>query len=115
MKEEKSYKKNENTPLNCTIFTKELIRRKILLNPSDFEIELFDSIFKELLMYYEYRVILVCSSYTISCLKRSNCKDEEGNDIECLYAYFKVALLANIKRYTRPVYIDWLEESNDDS
>ena len=112
MKEDTREKIQENTP-KCTIFTKELIRRKILVDPSDFEIELFDSIFKELLMYYEYRVILVCSSYTISCLKRNNCKDAEGNDIECLYAYFKVALLANIKRYTRPVYIDWLEESND--
>lgn len=115
MKNEPSYKKNENTPLNCTIFTKELIRRKILLDPSDFEIELFDSIFKELLMYYEYRVILVCTSYTISCIKRNNMKDEEGKPITSLYAYFKVALISNIERYTRPVHIDWLEESNDDS
>nr|MBP3259264.1 hypothetical protein [Bacilli bacterium] len=108
MNNETREKLQENTP-RCTIFTKELIRRKILVDPSEFEIELFDTIFKELLMYYEYRVILICCSYTISCIKRNDLKDEENKPIESLYAYFKVALLSNIKRYTRPVDIDWLE------
>lgn len=108
MNNETREKLQENTS-HCTIFTKELIRRKILIDPSQFEIELFDSIFKELLMYYEYRVILVCCSYTISYIKRNGLKDEENKPIESLYAYFKVALISNIKRYTQPVDIDWLE------
>ena len=110
LRNEPSYKRNENTPLNCTIFTKELIRRKILVDPSEFDIELFDCIFKELLIYYEYRVVLVCCSYTISCMKRNNLKDEENKPIESLYAYFKAALISNIKRYTRSVDIDWYED-----
>ena len=108
MNNETREKIQENTP-RCTIFTKELIRRKILVDPSEFEIELFDSIFKELLMYYEYRVILFCCSYTISAIKKNNFKDEENKPIESLYAYFRTALISNIKRYTRSVDIDWLE------
>ncbi|MBE6153992.1 MAG: hypothetical protein E7163_00235 [Firmicutes bacterium] len=107
MKEVTSSKKYENTPM---LFVSELIRRKLIIEPSEFELSLWNEFFSELLQHFQYRVVLYCTSYTISCIKRNHLKDEDGNDIECLYAYFKVALLANIKRYTRPVYIDWFEE-----
>lgn len=108
---EKIQDKEDKTPLpGHTIFTKELIRRKLIVDASEFDLYLWDSIFQDLLQHYEFRVVLICTGYTISCLKRNGLKDEEGKPIESLYAYFKVALLANIKRYTRPVYIDWLDE-----
>ena len=109
MKEVTSSKRKENTPKS--MFVSELIRRKLLTDVlSEFELNLWTEFFNEILQHFQFRVVLVCTSYTISCIKRNNCKDEDGNDIECLYAIFKVALLANIKRYTRPVYIDWFEE-----
>lgn len=110
MKEDTREKIKENTPRS--MFVSELIRRKLIIEPSEFELSLWEEFFQEMLQHFQFRVVLVCTSYTISCIKRNNCKDEEGNDIECLYAYFKVALLANIKRYTRNVYIDWLGDDD---
>lgn len=116
---EKIQDKEGKTPLlNHTIFTKELIRRSIIQEDvSEFELYLWDSIFQYLLKYYEFRVVLVCTSYTISCIKRNNFKDEEGKPIDSLYAYFKVALYSNIKRYTTtttPVHIDWFSDNDYD-
>lgn len=114
MKEETREKIQDKAPLlNHTIFTKELIRRSIIQEDvSEFELYLWDSIFQYLLKYYEFRVVLVCTSYTISCIKRNNFKDEEGKPIDSLYAYFKVALYSNIKRYTTPVHIDWFSDND---
>lgn len=109
---EKIQDKVDKTPLPHSFFTLELIRRKLITGDSEFDLYLWDSLFQEMLRHFEFRVVLVCVGYTISCIKRNNFKDEEGNDIECLYAYFKVALLSNIKRYTRSVYIDWFEDDN---
>ncbi len=91
--------------------TKELIRRKFITDDSDFDLYLWDALFEEFLQRFEFKVVLICTGYTISCIKRNHFKDEGGRDIECLLAYFKVALRSNIKQYTTPVYIDWL---NDD-
>ncbi len=118
MKEETREKIQDKAPLlNHTIFTKELIRRSIIQEDvSEFELYLWDSIFQYLLKYYEFRVVLVCTSYTISCIKRNNFKDEEGKPIDSLYAYFKVALYSNIKRYTTttPAHIDWFSDNDYD-
>lgn len=116
MKEETREKikdKEDKTPLRPhNFFTLELIRRKLIAEDSEFELYLWDALFQEMLQRFKFRVVLICVGYTISAIKRNHFKDEEGKNIECLYAYFRVALLANIKRYTRFVYIDWFEDDN---
>ena len=109
---EKIQDKEDKKPLPHSLFTLELTRRKLITGDSEFDLYLWDALFQEMLQRFNFRVLLICTGYTISCIKRNNFKDEEGKPIECLYAYFKVALLANIKRYTRSVYIDWFEDDN---
>lgn len=105
--------KEDKTPLPPhNFFTLELIRRKLITEDSEFELYLWDALFQEMLQRFKFRVVLICVGYTISAIKQNHFKDEEGKNIECLYAYFRVALLANIKRYTRFVYIDWFEDDN---
>lgn len=108
---EKIQDKEDKTPLPPhSFFTLELIRRKLIAGDSEFDLYLWDVLFQEMLRHFEFRVVLVCTGYTISCIKRNNFMDEENKPIESLYAYFKVALRANIRRYTRNVYIDWLDD-----
>ena len=110
MKEDTSYKKNDKTPHH--IFTLELIRRKLIAGDNEFDLCLFDSLFEDILRYYEFKTCILAVSYTISCIKRNKLKDEEGQLIECLFAYFKVALDSNLRKLTTPVHIDWF--SGDD-
>lgn len=108
---EKIQDKNDKTPLpNHNFLTLELIRRKLITEDSEFDLYLWDALFQEMLQQFKFRVVLICTGYTISCLKRNNFKDEDGKHIESLYAYFKVALLANIKRYTASTYINWFDD-----
>ncbi len=103
--------KFENKPLPHNFITKELIRRKFITDDSDFDLYLWDAIFDDLLQRYEFKVVLICTGYTISCIKRNHFKDEENKPIECLYAYFRVALQANIAKYLRPpVRLSWMDD-----
>lgn len=107
---EKIQDKEDKTPLQPhNFFTLELIRRKLITEDSEFDLYLWDALFQEMLHHFEFRTVLTCTGYTISCIKRNNFKDEEGKKIECLYAYFKVALLANIKKYMGLIHIDWVD------
>lgn len=92
--------------------TKLLIKRKFLVNVSELDLYAFwDSLFDEVLRYYEFQIVIICVGYTVSRIANHNgFKDENGEPIKNLNAYFRVALLSNIKKYTTPVYIDWLEE-----
>lgn len=115
MKQERRYKiydKEDKTPLpEHNFITKELIRRKFISSDLGLELYYYDLLFEDLLSVYDFKIILVCTGYTISCIKRNNFKDEEGAAINNLYSYFKVSLINNIKRYTAPpVYYDWLED-----
>lgn len=110
---EKIQDKEDKTPLKPhNFFTLELLRRNLITGDSEFDLYLWDALFQEMLQRFKFRVVLICVGYTISAIKQNHFKDEEGKNIECLYAYFRVALLANIKRYTRFVYIDWFEDDN---
>lgn len=107
MNQEPSNMKNDKTLPKHNYITKELIRRKFIPQDNDFDLYLYDFIFEDLLKFYEFKTILVATSYTISCIKRNNFKDEEGKDIICLFSYFKKALESNLKRLTTPVYLSW--------
>ena len=115
MKEEKREKIQDTfdkTPLpQHTFLSKELIRRKLVDADSDFELYQYDELFETLLERHTFKTVLVCTGYTITCIKRNKFKDEQGNDIECLYAYFRVALKANIEKYLRPpVRLGWMDD-----
>ena len=110
MKEDTSYKKNDKSPQKHHLFTLELVRRKLLAGDNEFDLCLFDSLFEDVLRYYEFKTCIIAVSYTISCIKRNKFKDEEGQQIDCLFAYFKVALCSNLRKLTTPVHIDWLDD-----
>ena len=112
MKENTSYKRNDKTLLNHHFFTLELVRRKLIAGDNEFDLFLFDSLFEDFLRYYDFKTMIVAISYTISCIKRNKFKDEEDQDIECLYAYFKVALGSNLRKLTTPVHIDWMDDQD---
>lgn len=117
MKEERREKIQDTidkTPLPPhNFFTKELIRRKFVDSDSDFELYQYDELFETLLQRYDFRTLIVCTGYTITHIKRNKFKDEDGNDIECLYAYFRAALYANIAKYLRPpVHLGWLDDDD---
>lgn len=110
---EKIQDKEDKTPLpKHNFITLELVRRKFITTDSEFDLYLWDTLFQDLLERFDLKVVLICTSYTISCIKRNHFKDENGKDIECLYAYFKVALYHNIHKYITPVYIDWFSDND---
>lgn len=110
---EKIQDKFGKTPLpKHNFITKELIRRKLVTEDSEFELYQYDELFETLLQRYDFRTLIVCVGYTITCIKRNHFKDEESKPIECLYAYFRVALYNNIHKYTTPVHIDWFSDND---
>ena len=102
--------KQDKTPQNHNFFTNELIRRKLISSDNEFDLYLFDALFEDLLRYYDFNVMIIAVSYTISCIKRNKFKDENGLDIDSIFAYFKVSLSNNLKRLTANAYINWLED-----
>lgn len=102
--------KEDKTLPPHNFITLELVRRKFITDDSDFELYLWDALFQEMFQRFEFKVVLICTGYTISCIKRNHFKDENGNGIDCLFAYFKVALYHNIHKYTTPVHIDWMDD-----
>ena len=82
MKEDTRYKKNDKTPSIHYLFTLELVRRKLIAGDNEFDLCLFDSLFEDVLRYYEFKTCIIAVSYTISCLKRNKLRDEDGQDIE---------------------------------
>ena len=89
----------DKTPKKHHFFTLELVRRKLIAGDNEFDLCLFDSLFEDVLRYYEFKTVLIATSYAISCIKRNKFKDEEGQDIECLYAYIKVSLGNSLRNW----------------
>ena len=89
--------------------TMELIRRKIVTNESEFELYLFDALFEELLLRYEFKTVIVCTNYVITKMKQNNFLDEHGNPVENLYAYLSSAIRFNLKKITYE--FSWDEEN----
>lgn len=89
--------KLDKTRLNA--LTRELIRRRFITS-SDFDLYRYDALFNNLLKQYDYKVVLIATSYTVSKMK-------DRGDIIHQFAYFKVSILNSIHKLTTPVYIDW--------
>ena len=91
---------NDKTLPIHSFITMELVRRKIVTDDSDFELYLYDALFEELLLRYEFKTVIVCTNYVITKMKQNNFLDEHGNPIENIYAYFASSVKFNLKKIT---------------
>lgn len=91
---------NDKTLTEHNFITRELIRRKIVTDESDFELYVYDALFEELLLRYEFKTVIIVTNYVVTKMKQSNLCDEHGNPIENIYAYFASSIRFNLKKIT---------------
>lgn len=89
-----------------------LVKRKFLVNADDVELFMFDALFEEVLQSYDFKKVLVATSYIVSRVKLNKYRNYEGEEIKNLYGYFRHALLWNLKRITGQIRLSW-EEDDD--
>ena len=109
MKRSKDKLINDKTLPIHNFITLELVRRKIVTDDSDFELYLYDALFEELLLRYEFKTVIVCTNYVISRMKQNKFLDEHGNPIENIYAYFASSVRFNLKKITSE--FSWEEDN----
>ena len=78
--------------------TLELVRRKFISSESDFDLYLYDVLFEELLLRYDFKTVIVATNYVVTKVKQQKFCDEEGNKIQNLYAYFRSSITFNLKK-----------------
>ena len=100
---------NDKTLPAHNFITRELVRRKMITDESDFELYLYDALFEELLLRYEFKTVIVCTNYVVTKMKQSNLCDEHGNQIENIYAYFASSIRFNLKKITSE--FSWEEDN----
>lgn len=101
---------NNKTLPPHNFITLELVRRKFISSDSDFDLYLFDSLFEELLLRYEFKTIIVAANYIVTKVKKQGFLSENGEKIENVFAYFSASLRFNLKKITGELYIDWLDD-----
>jgi len=109
MKKSKDKLINDKTLPTHNFITMELVRRKIVTDESDFELYVYDALFEELLLRYEFKTVVVVTNYVITRIKNQKFCDEHGNAIENLYAYLSSAIRFNLKKITYE--FSWDEEN----
>ena len=100
---------NDKTLPTHNFITMELVRRKMVTDDSNFELYLYDALFEELLLRYEFKTVIVCTNYVVTKMKQSNLCDEHGNPIENIYAYFASSIRFNLKKITSE--FSWEEDN----
>lgn len=100
---------NDRTLPAHNFITRELIRRKIITDESDFELYMYDALFEELLFRYEFKNVVVVTNYVVTIIKNQKFCDEHGNPIENIYAYLSSAIRFNLKKITSE--FSWLDEN----
>ncbi len=93
--------------------TKNLLIKRKFIKEDDIETFMYDALFEELLQQYDFQIIIVTASYVISKIKSNKFRDEDGKEIECLYAYFRHSLTWNLKRLTGQIRLSWEEDDDD--
>lgn len=91
--------------------TLELVRRKFISSESDFDLYLYDALFEELLLRYDFKTVIVATNYVVTRVRHKKFCSENGEKIENLYAYFRSSITFNLKKITNQIDFDWL---NDD-
>ncbi len=89
--------------------TLELVR-KFISSESDFDLYLYDALFEELLLRYEFKTIIIATNYIVTKMKQHNFCDENGNRIESIFAYFATSIRFDLKKLSGELYINWLED-----
>lgn len=103
---------NNTDKLDITRFsslTRELIRRKFITD-SDFDIYRYENLFNDLLSQYEFKLVLISTSYVVSQMKSRKFLDENGDAIVHRFSYFETSVRNSIHKLTNPITLDWLED-----
>lgn len=89
-----------------------LIKRGFIQDDSDIEVFMYDALFEELLQrqQYDFKTILVATSYVISSIQKHGFKDQYNRPIQNLYPYFRSSLLWNLKKITGQIDLGWLDD-----
>lgn len=90
--------------------TLELVRRKFITNDDEINLYMYDYLFEQLLLHYEFKTIIVATNYVVTKMKQHNFCDENGNRIENVFAYFSTSIKFDLKKITGELYIDWLDD-----
>ena len=103
---------NNKTLPPHNFITLELVRRKFISSDSDFDLYLYDSLFEELLLRYEFKTVIVATNYLVTKMHHHQFCDENGEKIENVFAYFSASIRFNLKKITGELYcyIDWLDD-----
>lgn len=91
-----------------------LIKRKFI-NEDDIETFMYDALFEELLRQYDFKTIIIASSYIISKVKSQNFLDQDNNPVRSKYAYFRSSIIWDLKKLTGQVDMGWLDDDYGDS
>ena len=102
--------KEEQDKLDKTLnsFTRELIKRDFI-SITDLDIYRYNELFNELLQDYDYKDLCQFTSYILKKWNEIKGLDEEGNEIQNQFAYFKSSMLNNIDKLKNPQY-EWDDE-----
>ena len=104
--------KDKTLPVHNFI-TLELVRRKFITTESEFEMYLYDVLFEELLLRYEFKLVIIATNYVVTKMKQHNLCDENGNRIENILSYFSKSIRFNLKKISGELFIDWMDEDFD--
>ena len=85
---------------------KELVKRNFI-EITDLEIYRYDNLFNELLEEYEYKQVIIATSYVLSRWKENNGLDENELPIENKYKYFETAVKNNLTKLNEDIDLDW--------
>ena len=105
--------KDKNTLPVHNFITLELVRRKFITDESEFELYLYDSLFEELLLRYEFKTVIIATNYVVTKMKQHDFCDEEGNRIENRFAYLSKSIKFDLKKITGELFIDWMDDDLD--
>ena len=86
--------------------TNELIKRKFI-DEYDLELYKYDNLFIELLDEYDYKQVIMVTDYVISKWKDNKGLDEEENNINNKFSYFKAAVINNLIKINTEIELDW--------
>lgn len=91
----------------------ELVKRHFISSESDFDLYLYDALFEELLLRYDFKTVIVATNYVVTKVKKQKFCDEEGSKIQNLYAYFRTSITFNLRKITNQIDFDWLNDDYD--
>ena len=99
-------KEQDKLDKTINVITKELIKRKFI-EITDLDIYRYDDLFNELLQNYEFKEIIIATSYFIKFWKLNKGLDEEGYELNDKFNYFKESLKSNLRNITTEIDLGW--------